>query len=90
MTPRPPELMVLNEPEGSLHADLLPALARLIANASERSQVIVVTHATRLVASLESREGCHSILLDKELGQTVARGAPAASENARWEWPPRQ
>ena len=30
LTPRPPELMVLNEPETSLHPDLLPALARLI------------------------------------------------------------
>ena len=30
LTPRPPELLVLNEPETSLHPDLLPALARLI------------------------------------------------------------
>src|SRR5262245_50637997 len=29
LTPRPPQLMVLNEPETSLHPDLLPALARL-------------------------------------------------------------
>jgi predicted ATPase len=28
LTPRPPQLMVLNEPETSLHPDLLPALAR--------------------------------------------------------------
>lgn len=38
LTPRPPELMVLNEPETSLHPDLLPALARLIAAASNRCQ----------------------------------------------------
>ena len=31
LSPRPPELLVLNEPETSLHPDLLPALARLIA-----------------------------------------------------------
>ncbi|MET4541952.1 putative ATPase [Arthrobacter bambusae] len=30
LTPRPPELMVLNEPETSLHGDLMPALAGLI------------------------------------------------------------
>jgi len=36
LTPRPPALMVLNEPETSLHPDLLPALARLIARAAER------------------------------------------------------
>ena len=35
LTPRPPELMVLNEPETSLHPDLLPALARLIVHAAE-------------------------------------------------------
>ena len=28
LTPRPPQLMVLNEPETSLHPDLLPPLAR--------------------------------------------------------------
>jgi len=39
LTPRPPSLMVLNEPETSLHADLLPALARLIIRASQRSRV---------------------------------------------------
>ena len=36
LTPRPPPLMVLNEPETSLHPDLLPALARLIVEASKR------------------------------------------------------
>jgi predicted ATPase len=34
LSPRPPSLMVLNEPETSLHVDLLPALARLIAAAT--------------------------------------------------------
>jgi predicted ATPase len=36
LTPRPPELMVLNEPETSLHPDLLPALARLILAAAKK------------------------------------------------------
>jgi len=31
LTPRPPALMVLNEPETSLHPDLLAPLGRLIA-----------------------------------------------------------
>jgi hypothetical protein len=46
LTPRPPELMVLNEPETSLHPDLLPALARLIVATAERSQVWVVSQRT--------------------------------------------
>ena len=29
LSPRPPELMILNEPEGSLHPELLAPLARL-------------------------------------------------------------
>ena len=52
LTPRPPLLMILNEPETSLHPDLLPPFARLIASASSRSQIIVVTHAAKLGACL--------------------------------------
>jgi predicted ATPase len=88
LTPRPPGLMVLNEPEASLHPDLLPALARLIADASARSQLIVVTHASRLVAALEAQQGCNSIVLDKEYGQTCILGANRGDAPA-WQWPPR-
>src|SRR5262249_2914669 len=45
LTPRPPPLIVLNEPETSLHPELLPPLGRLILAASKRSQIIVVTHS---------------------------------------------
>lgn len=54
MTPRPPELMVLNKPENSLHPDLIPALARLIALGAENGKVIVVSHNAALV-SMEKR-----------------------------------
>lgn len=47
--PRPPELMVLNEPETSLHPHLLSALAKLIIKASKKTQVWVVSHTNRLV-----------------------------------------
>ena len=56
LTPRPAELTVLNEPEASLHPDLLPALAGLVARASERSQLVVVTHAAALVSALRTRK----------------------------------
>ncbi len=52
LTVDPPPLLVLNEPETSLHPDLLPPLARLIRAAAERSQVMVVSHSARLVAEL--------------------------------------
>src|SRR5205823_2958200 len=58
LTPRPPELMVLNEPETSLHPDLLPALARLILAAAEHTQIIVVSHAQMLIAALAAEPLC--------------------------------
>jgi predicted ATPase len=50
LSPRPSPFVILNEPETSLHPDLLPPLARLIAQAAKTSQVIVVSHAAALLA----------------------------------------
>jgi predicted ATPase len=86
LTPRPPPLMVLNEPETSLHPDLLPALARLIIGASEHTQVWVVSHASRLMAALREHPACHVIALEKELGQTQVVGQGLLDEPA-WHWP---
>ena len=86
LTPRPPQLMVLNEPETSLHPNLLPALARLIIKASDSTQVWVVSHASRLIAALKKSENCNSISLDKELGQTKIVGQGMLDE-PMWVWP---
>lgn len=86
LTPRPPSLMVLNEPETSLHPDLLPALARLISKASTRTQVWVVSHASRLISALNEQPGCHAIVLEKELGQTQVVDQDMLDEPA-WHWP---
>lgn len=88
LTPRPPGLLVLNEPETSLHPDLLPPLARLIARASQHTQVIVVSHAAGLVDALQQLPECHSIMLDKRFGETEAT-LGAHAERARWQWPAR-
>jgi predicted ATPase len=85
LTPRPPELMVLNEPEASLHPDLLPALARLIAQASERSQIIVVSHSPILVDALATGLGAKRIVLEKHLGETIVRDEKMLG----WVWPSR-
>jgi predicted ATPase len=86
LTPRPPALLVLNEPETSLHPDLLPALGRLIRQASTRSQVIVVSHAAGLIDALQSEPECHAITLSKSFGDTAVEGS---LEPPRWEWPTR-
>jgi predicted ATPase len=88
LSPRPAELLVLNEPETSLHPDLLPALGRLIARAAGHAQLIVVSHASRLIATLEQQADCNSLMLRKELGETQVVGADTLDVPS-WHWAPR-
>jgi len=85
LSPRPSSLLVLNEPETSLHPDLLPALARLITAASQRSQVIVVSHAQTLVDELSKVAGCSVLKLHKVLGETKIDDMATP----KWVWPKR-
>jgi predicted ATPase len=92
LTPRPPGLMVLNEPETSLHPDLLPPLARLIAAASDRAQVIVVSHAPPLIETLEQVAGCKRLHLEKSFGETILAQDSLEDprlRRPRWQWPSR-
>jgi predicted ATPase len=50
--PNPPSLLVIEEPELGLHPDVLPTLATLLRDASERTQLVVTTHSTMLVDAL--------------------------------------
>ena len=93
LTPRPPELLVLNEPETSLHPDLLPALAALIVNASRNSQLVVVSHSQLLVSAIGQAAKAEdidlaTIQLEKDLGQTrvAERGR---FDGPAWSWPKR-
>jgi predicted ATPase len=88
LTPRPPALMVLNEPETSLHPDLLPALARLIGRVAEKTQLVVVTHAEKLIAPLSEMAACNSIMLEKKFGETSVVGV-SAMQRPEWHWPGR-
>jgi predicted ATPase len=85
--PRPPALLVLNEPETSLHPDLIEPLAGLIASAAATSQVIVVSHAPRLIAALDGL-GASRIELEKSGGETrVVDQGPL--DEPQWSWPKR-
>ena len=88
LTPRPPELMVLNEPETSLHPDLLPALGRLIIQFSIENQVIVVTHAPALIDMLKEYEQCQHFQLEKVFGATQLQGVEQF-DLPSWKWPAR-
>ncbi|WP_018698048.1 AAA family ATPase [Amorphus coralli] len=85
LSPRPPSLLVLNEPETSLHPDLIAPLGRLIARACDATQVIVVTHAASLVDGLGVVKGARLLSLEKRLGET----AVDCEDRPRWEWPKR-
>lgn len=85
LSPRPPEFLVLNEPETSLHKNLLPPLARLIARASDMSQILVVSHSNILIDALQTEIGCQLIPLSKELSETEV---PLDNQTS-WTWPKR-
>lgn len=86
LTPRAPSLMVLNEPETSLHPELLPALAKLIIHASKHSQMWIVSHSDILVKALGKYKECNLIELEKELGQTQIIGQTLTNAPP-WNWP---
>ncbi|MCQ4167191.1 AAA family ATPase [Tahibacter harae] len=73
-SPRPPELLVLNEPEQSLHPDLLRPLARQIVRAAGNGQVWVISHAPALIAAIEDQAGIVACTLMREYGETRIAG----------------
>lgn len=93
LTPRPPSLLVLNEPETSLHPELLPALAELVVAASQRTQVAAVSHSALLVDAIEKGAtttgvDAQTIELTKDLGETMVAGRERL-DAPPWEWPHR-
>lgn len=88
LSTRPPELLVLNEPETSLHVDLLPALGELIVAASASTQLVVVTHARALIDAVRAGADAGEHRLEKRLGETLVAGQ-GVLDAPRWIWPTR-
>ena len=74
LSPRPAPLLAFNEPESSLHPDLLPGLAALFAEAASRTQVWVTTHAPALAGALAQVSGGAPIELMLREGATTIVG----------------
>lgn len=95
LTPRPPALLVLNEPEASLHPELLAPLADLIVTAAQDTQIVVVTHAAELAGELERGAVRHRLevnsieLVKDETGQTDVAGREGPLDQPPWHWPKR-
>src|SRR4051812_9134181 len=84
MTPRPPPLMVLNEPET---ASGPVAGARALDPSCSREHPGVGC-VTRLAAALKEDPDCNAIELDKTLGESVI-ASQGALEDPVWKWPER-
>ena len=96
LSPRPPSLMVLNEPETSLHPDLVAPLAGMIRSAARGTQVVVVTHSAAMRGHLgaddpegrsEATRDCarSEIELYKEWGETRITGQTMLTAPP-WDW----
>jgi predicted ATPase len=93
LAPRPAGLLVLNEPETSLHGQLLAPLGQLIAAAATRSQVVAVSHSQALIAALrqaaqEAGTVVSAVELVKDFGETGVRGREPL-DGPNWRWPKR-
>jgi predicted ATPase len=73
LSPRPPPFLALNEPETSLHPELLDPLGRLIVRASKHSQVWVTTHAESLARVIADQVGTTPVHLEKQQGATTVK-----------------
>jgi predicted ATPase len=74
LSPRPPALLALNEPETSLHPDLIDVLARLIVRASKDTQLWITTHSVPLADRIEKHSGIPRVRLIIEGGETRVEG----------------
>ena len=80
---RLPPFLALNEPETNLHPDLMEPLARMIARASQRTQVWLVTHSERLAAALTREAGARPHVVIKRSGETWIEGLRLAGDFAQ-------
>ncbi len=72
LNPQEQTIVCIEEPEMGLHPDLLPPLARLLREASQRMQLIVTTHSDVLVDALtDTPESV--IVCEKHEGSTTMR-----------------
>jgi predicted ATPase len=78
LSPKPPPLLVLNEPEASLHCGLMEPLADLIAQVRGETQIFVVTHSEVLADLLVGACDAKKVQLVSHEGETRPEGLGGA------------
>ena len=68
LNPSPPPLVCIEEPELGLHPDMVPTLAKLLKESSERMQLIVTTHSAELIEEFTSSP--ESVVVCEKKGAT--------------------
>jgi predicted ATPase len=68
--PSPPPLVVVEEPEMGLHPDLIPQVAKLLIEASSRTQLVVTTHSLMLIDAL-GKDPEAVIVCERDQGESV-------------------
>lgn len=76
--PNPPAVTVIEEPELGLHPDVLPGLARLMVDASARTQIIATTHSDIIIDALTEHPEAIRVC-EKDEGGTSIRPIDADS-----------
>ena len=71
--PHPPPLVCIEEPELGLHPDVLPTLAELMIEASERTQLIVTTHSDILVDAMTDQPEVVLVCEKRREGSVLTR-----------------
>jgi predicted ATPase len=74
MAYRLPPFIALNEPESSLHPDLMEPLGQMIARAAQRTQVWLVTHSERLAEAIRKSAAGQIRTVSKRAGTTTIEG----------------
>ena len=67
--PSPPPLIALEEPELGLHPDVVAEVAKLLVEASRRTQIVVTTHSRMLVDALTDHPSS-VVVCEKENGES--------------------
>ncbi|YAF96938.1 MAG: AAA family ATPase [Nodularia sp. CChRGM 3473] len=76
LDPTPPPLICIEEPEIGLHPDILPTIAEMLIEASQRTQLIVTTHSDALVSALSEYPESVVVCERDEKGSHLHRQEP--------------
>jgi predicted ATPase len=75
--PTPPPLICIEEPELGMHPDVIPVIADLLIEASQRTQLIITTHSDLLVSAIGVKQPEAIVVCDRtNQGTTLTRLEP--------------